>query len=466
MVFVIFMLVLVAGNVIINISLFKEYYMRQAKKRMLNTSLEIKRVYTENEEIIQNYIEMIDGTWGIWVRIADDQGNLLYTSKPERNKDNKLSEWAVKTIQDGKKAVEEEGVYYSEIIRDENNIVRLVCLTSMKEDNHEVYIILTRSIKSVYENINTANRLVEGTAFVLFVVGLIFISYLSISITKPILDISEHAKEIANLNFSKKLPVKNQNEIGTLANAINDISDKLSLSIENLKSDIDDRKALVRNMSHELKTPISAIKGYTEGLKYAVANTPEKMDKYCDVIITECNKMDYLIKQMLELSAMETIGIKINKETFQIKHLIESIRMCFDKRIESKNINFKVYGDEEISIYADYHLIERATFNLIENAIRYTNMDGEIIFTFYKENEGVFFSIFNSGSTIPESELNNIWKVFYKTDKSRTRGSNNYGIGLSIVKENISLHEGIVSVENKNEGVEFSFWIPDEVEVL
>lgn len=457
----VFMIILVAGNVIINISLFKEYYMLQAKKRMRNTSGEIEKVYYENPDSLQDYIEMIDGTWGIWVRIADEDSNLLYTSKPEKSKSGRLSEWAVKEIAEGNEAIEEKGVYFSEISKDENNIVRLVCVTKIKNKNGDQYIILTRSIQSVYENISTANRLVEVTALVLVVLGSIFIYYLSKSITKPILEISEHAKEISKLNFSKKLNIKYQNELGTLAGTINEISDKLSVSIEGLKNDIDDRKALVRNMSHELKTPISAIKGYTEGLKYAVADTPEKMNRYCDVIILECNKMDYLVKQMLELSVMERVSWQIDKSNFHAQQLIEGIQMCFAEQIKVRQIQLIIEIKEDFVVYGDYHLIERAAFNYCENAIRHTNDGGIIKITLKNEENKFLFTIFNSGNCIEEDEINKIWKVFYKTDKSRARASNNFGVGLAIVKANITLHDGDVAVNNSENGVEFSFWIPN-----
>lgn len=457
----VFMIILVAGNVIINLSLFKEYYMLQAKKRMRNTSTEIEKAYYENQESLQDFIEMIDGTWGIWVRIADEDSNLLYTSKPEKNKSGRLSEWAVKAIAEGNETIDDKGVYYSEISKDENNIVRLVCVTKLNDNNENNYIILTRSIQSVYENISTANRLVEVTALVLFAIGSIFIYYLSKNITKPILEISDHAKEISMLNFDKQLNIKYQNELGTLAESINEISEKLSVSIEGLKSDIDDRKALVRNMSHELKTPISAIKGYTEGLKYAVADTPEKMNRYCDVIILECNKMDYLVKQMLELSVMERVDWQIEKTDFNVQQLIDGILMCFEKQIKGRQIQFIIEKTNDFDIYGDYYLIERASFNYMENAIRHTDDGGIIRITLRNEDKGFSFTIFNSGNCIEENEMNKIWKVFYKTDKSRARGNNNFGVGLAIVKANITLHDGEVAVRNREDGVEFSFYIPN-----
>lgn len=455
------MLILVAGNVIINISLIKEHYLRQTQKRMKDTSAEIERVYCESQDTVENFIEMIDGTWGIWVRIADENYNLLYTSKTDKNTKSKLSKRTSSVIENGKSALEEQGIFYSQINKDDDNIVRLVCVTNFQDENGIKYIILTRSVQSVYENIGTANRLVEVTALILLIIGFLFIFFFSKSITRPILEISKHAKEISKLNFNNKLSIKSNNEIGALAETINEISDQLSISIDGLRQDINDRKALVRNMSHELKTPISAVKGYAEGLKYAVADTPEKMNKYCDVIIMECNKMDYLVKEMLELSIMERVDWQIRKTDFQAKQLIDGIEMCFSEQIKKRQILFSIEGDVDCRIHGDYHLIERAAFNYIENAIHYTSQYGIIKVNIAECDKGFLFKVYNYGSFIPHEEMKNIWKVFYKTDQSRTRDSNNYGVGLAIVKANIILHGGKVGVENRDDGVEFSFWIPE-----
>lgn len=456
-----FMLILVVGNVIINISLIKEYYLRQSKNRMKNTSDEIQRVYHEKEVSIEDYIEMIEGTWGIWVRIADKDYNIFYNSNPERNESAKLSKWATKVIEEGKSKIENDGVYYSIITKDDDNIVRLFCITKLRDEEGDRYIILSRSIKSVYENIETANRVVEVTALFIIIIGSILIFCFSKGITKPLLEINEHAKEISRLNFGKKLNIKTKNEIGTLAESINEISDKLSVSIDGLKQDINDKKALVRNMSHELKTPISAIKGYSEGLKYAVADTPEKMNKYCDVIIRECNKMDHLVKEMLELSILERVDWSIEKNTFQANQLIEGIEMCFAEQIKQQQIHFTIVNDENFNIHGDYNLVERSAFNYIENAIRYTKQYGIIKVTLARKDKGFLFKVYNEGNIIPEDEMENIWKVFYKTDPSRIRESNNFGVGLAIVKANIGLNGGSVGLENKDDGVEFSFWIPE-----
>lgn len=457
LIFTLFMLLLVVGNIVINVCYIKEYYMNQAKKRMKNTGKEIEKVYNENKHSVSEYIEMIDSTWGIWVRIADENYGILNTSKIDRDQNKELSQGIVNIIEAGKNNLEDSGYYFSEMSKEEDNIVRLVYV---KKINNEKYMILSRSIKSVNENIEAANHLTVVTGLVLLAIGFVFIFYFSRSITKPILEISKNAKEISKLNFNQRLNIKSNDEIGTLAGSINEISDKLSISIRGLKNDISDRKELVRNMSHELKTPISAVKGYAEGLKYAVADTPEKMNKYCDVIIMECNRMDILVKEMLELSKLESVNQQIKKEKFKSKKLKEGIQTYFAEQIRNQNINFSVIGEEDDIINGDYNLIERAAFNYIENAIHYTNKNGNIVITSGNKDRGFLFKVYNSGSSISEQDISDIWKVFYKTDKSRIREGNNYGVGLAIVKTTIDLHNGKVDVKNTDNGVEFSFWIP------
>jgi len=432
--------------------------MNQAKKRMISTVKEIEKVYDKNRSSTEEYIEMIDGTWGIWVRLADQDYNVLYTSKSEKNTNKVLSQRIINIIDAGKENLEEQGYYFSEVSKEEDNIIRLVYVKKM---DNKTYMILSRSVKSVYENIETANQLTVFTSLILMMVGFLFIFHFSKNITKPILEIGKNAKEISKLNFSQKLKIRSNNEIGVLAESINEISDKLSISIEELKTDINDRKELVRNMSHELKTPIAAVKGYAEGLKYAVADSPEKMNKYCDVIVAECNRMDALVKEMLELSKMESIHQEIQKEKFNASKLEEALKNCFGEQIKNSKIDFQIKGNPAVVINGDYNLIERAMFNYIENALNYVNQNGHILIRYDNYNKGFLFQIYNSGSNICEEEIGDIWKVFYKADKSRTRQKNNYGVGLAIVKTTIDLHHGKVDVRNQEEGVEFSFWIPE-----
>jgi signal transduction histidine kinase len=432
--------------------------MNQAKKRMVNTGNEIEKMYYSDENSVEAYMEMVNGTWGIRSRIVDDDYNIIYSSKTVKNEDKKLTYGILQLFEKGNKMLTEQRYYFSEIIREEDNVIRMVYI---KKIDDEKYIILSRSVKSVYENINAANNLTIITAISLMIVGFGFIFHFSKSVTKPILEISKNAKEIANLNFSKKLNIVSNDEIGILAQSINEISDKLSVSIEELKNDINDRKVLVRDMSHELKTPISAVKGYAEGLKYAVADTPEKMNKYCDIIIMECNKMDTLVKEMLEFSKMESINQEIEKEKFEAEKLIIEIQNCFGELIRNTNIHFKVSGDQYCLINGDYNLIERASFNFVENAINHTNQNGNIIIQYGNNNKGFLFQVFNSGSYIKDEEIEDIWKVFFKTDKSRERKGDNFGVGLAIVKATIDLHGGTVGVRNLDDGVEFSFWIPE-----
>ena len=217
--------------------------MNQAKKRMVNTGNEIEKMYYSDENSVEAYMEMVDGTWGIRGRIVDGDYNILYSSKTVKNEDKKLTYGILQLFEKGNKMLTEQRYYFSEIIREEDNVIRMVYI---KKIDDEKYIILSRSVMSVYENINAANKLTIVTAFTLMIVGFTFIFHFSRSITKPILEVSKNAKEIANLNFSNKLNIVSKDEIGILAQSINEISDKLGISVNTVKAQMKIALARIR----------------------------------------------------------------------------------------------------------------------------------------------------------------------------------------------------------------------------
>jgi signal transduction histidine kinase len=272
---------------------------------------------------------------------------------------------------------------------------------------------------------------------------------------------SKIAEDISNLNFDRKIEVKTQDELGVLAGSINTVSDKLKVSIEGLKNDIEIQKTLSRNMFHELKTPIGVIKGYAEGLAFGVADSPEMREKYVGIIVNECDRMDSLVVEMLELSKLEAKDYSLqNVEEFELGELIDSVKERLEHTLAEQNISFLYEYNSEIRIRANYELLERAINNLISNAVKYNDENKYISLSASENKESIQISVFNTCKGIPQNEIGKIFDVFYKIDKARTRESGGHGLGLSIVKSIIELHQGSISVENKKGGVEFIINLP------
>jgi signal transduction histidine kinase len=294
---------------------------------------------------------------------------------------------------------------------------------------------------------------------VIFIGGL-FILIFSKKITKPIIEMSSVAEGISNLEFDKRVDFESQDELGKLGESINKISEKLCASINELKGDVERRKQLVRNMSHELKTPIGIIKGYAEGLKYGVVDDKEKMHKYCSVLVEECDRMDKLVLELLNHSMMEVGMVKLNKTSFDVFELISETRERFSSTLIEKGITFDLKCSNNYIIYADRDMLEKAINNFITNAIDHVEGRNFIQLTAEKQENSLKISVFNTGSHIEMEEIKKIWDVYYKIDKARSRKYGGHGLGLAIVKSIVQLHGGTTNAENVDEGIRFNLQIP------
>ena len=227
------------------------------------------------------------------------------------------------------------------------------------------------------------------------------------------------------------------------------------------KSKIDEmRKQFISDVSHELKTPIALIQGYAEGLKENINTDKESRDFYVDVIMDEANKMDTLVKRLLELMKLEYQALEFNNLNFDIVELINEVFRKSKVMLEEKQIQIKFEVDSQIMVYADEFYIEKVITNYLTNAIKYaTEIDKQkyIEITIKEIQDKVKISIFNTGKNIAIQDLSKIWNRFYKTDTSRNREDGSTGIGLAFVKAIMNNYGNKYGVENHENGVEFYF---------
>lgn len=256
-----------------------------------------------------------------------------------------------------------------------------------------------------------------------------------------------------------------------LGRSINYLSDKLDTTITELndanvilQNDIDRErhidkmhKQFVSSVSHELKTPITLIQGYAEGLKDDILEDRLSKEHYCDVIIDESRKMDKLVRDLLQLSQLESGYSQLNEETFNITSLISNVIEKYRPILKEKEITILTELKGVINVYADKGKIEQVINNYLNNAINHLDNEGVIEIKIVEEHNKVKIKVFNTGKLIPEDELNNIWISFYKIDKSRAREYGGTGLGLSIVQRIVELHNGKFGVSNLQDGVEFWF---------
>ncbi|ADQ04792.1 integral membrane sensor signal transduction histidine kinase [Caldicellulosiruptor owensensis OL] len=317
-------------------------------------------------------------------------------------------------------------------------------------NNHVVSgLLLITSTDEIRQTLKMYNRIIWLITLFEVLVVLIITYALTQRIITPIKKLAQASRKIAEGDFSQKIPISNNSddEISELVSSFNYMTEKL----ENLETM---RKSFISNVSHELRSPLTSIRGFVEGILDKTI-PDEKRDFYLTLVKEEVIKLNNLINQLLELSRLEWGKINLNLSEFKIYSVIAEELIKFEKRIEEKNIDIDVQVDEELVVKADRDLISRVIHNLLDNAIKYNKVGGKIYIYSEVANGKAYITIQDTGVGIPEKLQKLIWERFYKVDESRSL-ENGVGLGLSIVKEIIKLHKQNIWVESE-EGIGSKF---------
>lgn len=332
------------------------------------------------------------------------------------------------------------------------------------------YIITYVPLVEVNDVIGTMNNYY----FIVFFVALILVIIISLVyskvMTKPLVAMSKIAKKISECDFKYRYNVNTEDEIGVLGNSLNLISENLERSLRELKEanlklkdDMDiqrvqeeKRKELIANISHELKTPITIIQGSIYGIKNGMY-TPEMYED----ILEETNKMNSLVKEMLEVSKLESPNFELSKCPFDLCSVVLKEYDKLKSIILEKKLNIVLEMEDEAVAFADEKRINQVVTNLFTNAIKYTP-NGETIKIIIKplddENKYIF-SIENFGVALDEGEIKKVWDSFYRKEKSRNKKFGGTGLGLAIVKRILELHNYEYGVISEKSSVRFYFII-------
>lgn len=337
-------------------------------------------------------------------------------------------------------------------------------------DNKTIFLI-SIPLASIRESVSLSNRFLAYVGGVALFLGSIIIFFTTKRVTSPILSLSILSEKMSNLDFDAKYTGKEEDEIGILGNSMNKLSDKLKDTIgelreanEELQKDIEEkvkiddmRKDFIANVSHELKTPIALIQGYAEGLTEGMAEDPVSRDYYCEVIVDEANKMNKMVRQLLNLTAIEFGNDMLQWDRFDITDLIRGVISSAGILIQHKDISVRFEDCGPIYVYADEFKIEEVITNYVNNALNHVGGDRKIVITAEDNGDEALITVFNTGQNIPEEDLPKLWTKFFKVDKAHTREYGGSGIGLSIVKAIMDSHKKSCGVRNVAGGVEFWF---------
>lgn len=291
-----------------------------------------------------------------------------------------------------------------------------------------------------------------------FLAAMISLYVISRRTTQPLSQIVTAAKSYAKGRFDQRIEVVGQDEVAELASAINDMA-------ASLKRLDEDRNSFLGNVSHDLRTPMTTIAGFVEGILDGTI-PPEKHEYYLNIISQEVRRLSRLVNTLLEVSRLES-GADLKPSDFNLSEMARTVLISLESKISKKNIDIGFdTGDNDIYVNADPDSIHRVIFNLMDNAVKFTPQQGNITINIStvsdgKKNRKALFSIRNTGEGIPKDELPHIFDRFYKTDRSRGLDKSGTGLGLYIAKTSIQNHgEDLVADSVCGEYTEFRFTLP------
>ncbi|MFI3205652.1 MAG: HAMP domain-containing sensor histidine kinase [Clostridia bacterium] len=468
--FCLLILLLLAGQVIFNLFFSKESLIQQTKTEIQSLYNSILNSYSDDEENLYQLTSYGDSINGFSIQIFSEE-TLIYSSRNPlpflsetfSSRPQKDSDFNTSLYQENPSTTSAES-----ITGDGSSIITI--FGKFMYEGEYRYVNISKPVESIQDVVNVLTFSSIIISLVILLIGMVVVFIIAKSISKPINDIKSISERVANLDFNTKADENSSSlELSSLAKSINSMSTQLRNSMrdlqnanEKLQEDIEyqktidkNRKQFIANISHEMKTPLALLQIYCENLNEDIEGIDKK--EYCQIILGETLRMDSIVKDMLNISSIENDFAKSNKNDYDISHSCQSI-ITYMKPILS-NINLIIDIDENIVIYGDKKQLDEAMRNYLNNAV--AHVKSTIKISLKKIENDLVFSVYNDGINIPESELSNIWDSFYKADKSRKRsGSSNAGLGLYIVKIILEKHSGKYAVQNKTDGVEFTFTIP------
>jgi len=289
------------------------------------------------------------------------------------------------------------------------------------------------------------------SALLSILISCVFSLIQSRRITNPIKEISKGVLEIASGDFSKRIPITDD-EIGQLASSFN----YMASSLERLEGM---RAGFVSDISHELRTPMTSISGFVGGILDGTI-PPEREKEYLKIVYDESVRLTKLTNDMLEMTKMQSAGYKLDISRFDINELVRICIIQLEQKIDAKNLELAVlFEPEKIEVLADKDAIKRVIINIIDNAVKFSYDNTKIIINACIANKKAQISIGNFGAGISKDEIKNVFERFYKTDKSRSEDKKGAGLGLSLAKNIINLHKQKIWVEciDAKEGSDVKF---------
>lgn len=436
---------------------FENYYFEQTKDQLDNQGKLIANAMVghlnEHQEAslinLQNVLTFIGDSLKADILLTDNNGYVFAVSTPKFN-NLRFSRLNIDEMDElsGGKAVEKRSVY--------DDVFNRKAYVYMKPVFYGKWfkgvIVMSTPLEQIKTPLKKVYAIIWISAIMALIVSSVVIYYFAQRILiAPLSHINIAAKKITKGEVEKRVYIDSNDEIGELAESFNTMADSLAQVEKN-------RRDFISNVSHELRSPITSIKGFVAGILDGVI-PKDKENYYMKIVYDEVTRLSRLVNELLDLSAMEAGKLNLKISEFDINEIIRICIINLEPKIKHKKLEVDVVLEgNHLYVSGDRDRMMQVVTNLADNAVKYSGEDGYIRVTSRSRGSKVYVSIYNDGPAISEEDLKNIWDRFYKADKSRTNKVST-GLGLSIVRHILTQHGEDIWAENKTpeKGVTFTF---------
>ena len=337
------------------------------------------------------------------------------------------------------------------IDKDWKNHQYMVTISTIDKNKGYVYMFYPSNILREMDLV--LKILILAASFGTIFIALGLIGILSRRLTNPLLIMKDATNRMALGKYQQQIPAKGNDEIAQLANSIQQLGEKL-------QSYEDTRNEFLNAVSHELRTPLTYIKGYSDILNKGIIKSETEQKEYLQIIHNEAKRVAFLVDDLFEMSKLQVGEFILHKEDTDVQSLLEKVIEIFKPAAAEKGLKLTAHLQEKIpKLIIDAHRMEQVLYNLIENAVKYTE-HGVVTIRTFTQKEWIGIEISDTGIGIPSQDLSKIWDRFYRVDKSRTRKTGGTGLGLYIVKQIIEAHNGRIEVSStENTGTTFTLFL-------
>lgn len=447
-------LILVTSSIIQTIQ-FKNKFYEDKLKQIEKQSEIISKTVIDNlynpkitsTEKLQQVLDFVRDTSEVKILVADNIG-YVFASSTENNEDVKLTKIAI-SDENMVKLKNNEVVEYGKI--DNRGTEEEAYLRPVFNDDYLCgIIVIVTSSTQIDVALSSAYKMIWISTLIVVILSALTINHFTKKrLINPLKEINSVANKLAKGEVDKRIAIYSNDEIGELARTFNIMANSLEAVDTN-------RKKFISNVSHELRSPITSIKGFISGILDGVV-PKDKENYYLNLVYDEINRLSRLVNELLDMSSMEVGKFKLSIMEVDINDLVKKCLLNLGSKINDSGVKVTAtLQDEHLYVYADGDRIMQVITNILDNAIKYGGSGGIVVVSTKVKGTKVYVSVYNNGPSLSEDEIDHIWERFYKSDKARTN-KDSTGLGLPISRLILTQHNQDIWVQNENDGVVFTF---------